>query len=78
MAHRDGTPGPLESREGGGEGTSPQDRDSRGEHRVGEEMRGTGELQVKILPENALLPVQGSVGAAGYDLCATSSFVIPS
>ena len=76
--HRDGTPGPLESREGGGEGTSPQDLDSRGEHRVGEEMRGTGELQVKILRENAVLPVRGSVGAAGYDLCAAGSCVIPS
>ena len=62
--HRDGTPGPLESREGGGEGTSPQDLDNRGEHIVGEEMRGTGELQVKILRENAMLPVRGSAGAA--------------
>ena len=44
MGHWDGTPGPLESREGGSEGTSPQDLDSRGERRVGEEMRGTGEL----------------------------------
>ena len=57
---------------------SPQDRDSRGEHRVGEEMRGTGELQVKILWENAVLPVRGSAGAAGYDLCAASNCVIPS
>ena len=76
--HRDGTPGPLESREGGGEGTSPQDRDSRGEHRVGEEMSGTGELQVKILRENAVLPVRGSAGAARYDLCVAGSCVIAS
>ena len=45
---------------------------------MGEEMRGTGELQVKILRENAVLPVRGSVGAAGYDLCIASSCVIPS
>ena len=47
--HQDGTPGPLDSREGDGEGISPQGLDSRGEHRVGQEMRGIGELQVKIL-----------------------------
>ena len=45
---------------------------------MGEEMSGTGELQVKILQENAVLPVRGSAGAAGYDLCATGSCVIPS
>ena len=45
---------------------------------MGEEMRGTGELQVKILWENAVLPVRGSAGAAGYDLCAAGSCVIPS
>ena len=41
-------------------------------------MSGTGELQVKILRENAVLPLRGSAGAAGYDLCAASSCVIPS
>ena len=77
--HGDGTPGPLDSREGGGEGgTSPQDLDSRGECKVGQEMRGTGELQVKIFWENAVLPVHGSARAAGYDLCAAGSCVIPS
>ena len=45
---------------------------------MGEEMRRIGELQVKILRENAVLPVRGSVGAAGYDLCAASNCVIPS
>ena len=45
---------------------------------MGEEMSGTGELQVKILRENAVLPVRGSAGAAGYDLCAAGSCVIPS
>ena len=33
---------------------------------------------VKILWENAVLPVRGSAGAAGYDLCAAGSCVIPS
>ena len=45
---------------------------------MGEEMSGTSELQVKILRENAVLPMRGSAGAAGYDLCAASSCVIPS
>ena len=38
----------------------------------------TSELQVKLLQGNAVLPVHGSVGVVGYDLCATSSCVIPS
>ena len=76
--HRDGTPGPLDNREGGGEGTSPQDLGSRGECKVGQEMRGTSKLQVKILWENTVHPVHGSVGVAGYDLCATNNCVIPS
>ena len=41
-------------------------------------MRGTGELQVKILRKNPVLPVRGSAGAAGYDLCVAGSCVIPS
>ena len=45
---------------------------------MGEEMSGTGKPQVKILRENAVLPVRGSARAAGYDLCAASSCVIPS
>ena len=57
--------GPLESREGGREGTCHRRiLDSRGEHRVGEETRGTGELQVKIQRENVVLPMCGSAGAA--------------
>ena len=38
----------------------------------------TSELQVKLLPGNAMLPVRGSAGAAGYDLCVASNCVIPS
>ena len=82
FAHTEGSPGwnlgPLESREGGGEGTSLQDLDSRGERKVGEETRETTELQVQILQENAVLPVRGSAGPASYDLCAAGSCVIPS
>ena len=82
FVHMEGSPGwnpgPLESRGGGGERTSPQDLDSRGEHIVVEEMRETGELQVKILQENTMLPVCGSAGAARYDVCATGNCVIPS
>ena len=45
---------------------------------MGQEMRGIGKLQVKILRENAMLPVRGSAGAARYDLCAAGNCVIPS
>ena len=38
----------------------------------------TGELQVKLLRGNAVLPAWGSAGAAGYDLCAANNYVIPS
>ena len=38
----------------------------------------TGELQVKLLRRNAVLSSRGSVGAAGYDLCAASNCIIPS
>ena len=38
----------------------------------------TGELQVKLLWGNAVLPARGSAGAAGYDLCAVSNCIIPS
>ena len=38
----------------------------------------TGELQVKLLRGNAVLPVFGSARAASYDLCTVSNYVIPS
>ena len=41
-------------------------------------MGETGELQVKLLWGNAVLPVLGSAGAAGYDLCAANNYIIPS
>ena len=41
-------------------------------------MGETGDLQVKLLRGNAVLPGRGSAGAAGYDLCAASNCVIPS
>ena len=37
-----------------------------------------GELQVKLLRGNAVLPARGSAGATGYDLCAASNYIIPS
>ena len=49
MGHQDGTLGPLDSREGDDEGISSQDLDNRGEHTVGQEMRGIAELQVRVL-----------------------------
>ena len=45
---------------------------------MGQEMRGTGELQVKILQKNVVLPVHGSAGATRYYLCAVGNCVIPS
>ena len=78
MDHWDGTLGQVEDREGGGRETSQQDLDSRGDYRVGQEMREIGQLQVKILLRNAMLPVRGSTRVAGYDLCAASNYVIPS
>ena len=35
-------------------------------------------MQVKILRENVVLLVQGSVGVANYDLCTADNCVIPS
>ena len=52
--------------------------DSRGDRRVGIKMRETSELQVRLLRENAVLPVRGSARATGYDLCAASNCIIPS
>ena len=43
---------------------------------MGQEMRGTSELQVKILWENTMLLVRGSAGVAGYDLCVAGNCVI--
>ena len=37
-----------------------------------------GELQVKLLRGNVVLPARGSAGAAGHDLCAANNCVIPS
>ena len=41
-------------------------------------MGKTGELQVKLLQGNAVVPTRGSARAAGYDLCAASNSIIPS
>ena len=37
-----------------------------------------GDLQVKLLRGNVVLPARGSAGAVGYDLCAANNCVIPS
>ena len=78
MGHRDGTPRLVEDKEGGNRGMSQQNIDDREDHRVGMKTGETGELQVKLLRGNAVLPARGSAGAAGYDLCAASNCVIPS
>ena len=68
----------MDDREGGDRGMSPQDPYSRGDYRVGEQTRESGDLQVKILSGNAVLLVRGSVGAIGYDLCVAINCIIPS
>ena len=79
MGHWDGTPRQtVGGREGGDRGTSQQNIDSRGDRRVGIKTGETCELQVKLLREIVVLPVRGSAGATGYDLCAASSCIIPS
>ena len=45
---------------------------------MGQEMRETGKLQVKIFWGNAVLPMCGNARATGYDLRAASNCVIPS
>ena len=83
FAHMDGSPGWnlwTNSRRQRGRrlGTSQENVDYRGDCRVGMKMGETGELEVKLLWGNAMLPARGSGGAAGYDLCAASKCVIPS
>ena len=78
MGQRDGTPRPIvEDREGGDRATSQQNIDNREDHRVGIKTGETGELQVRLLQENAVPPVRGSARATGYDLCAASDCVTP-
>ena len=57
---------------------SQKNVDDRGDRRVGIKTGETGELQVKLLRGNAVLPAQGIAGATGYDLCAASNCIIPS
>ena len=45
---------------------------------MGIKMGEIGELQVKLLQRNAVLPVLGSAGVAGYDLCVASNCIISS
>ena len=54
------------------------DVDRSGDYKVGQAMRETRKMQVKILQGTAVLPTWGSVGAAGYDLCGASSYAIHS
>ena len=52
---------------------SQQNVDHKGDCRVGIKTGEIGKLQVKLLRANAVLPVQGSVGVAGFDLYAASN-----
>ena len=46
--------------------------------RVGTKTGEIGELQVKLLQENVVLPIRESARAVGYDLCVASNCVIHS
>ena len=54
-----------------------QREDLREVDREREESGMTGELRVKCLRDNVVLPVRGTTGAAGYDISAASGCVIP-
>ena len=67
----------MKDREGGDRVFVQQDVDNRGDYRVGPKLRETGEVKVKLLQENTVLPMRGSEKAVGYDLCGANSYVIP-
>ena len=57
---------------------SQQNVDDRGDCKVGIKTGETGELQIKLLQGNVVLPARGSARVAGYDLCVASNCIIPS
>ena len=75
--HRDCTSGSIEIERRDGAGDVHQ-REYLGEvDRERGELGMTGELRLKCLRGNIVLPVRGTTGAAGYDISAASGCVIP-
>ena len=75
--HRDCASGSAET-EGRDGARDMHQREDLGEvDREREESGMTGKLRVKYLWDNAVLPVRGTAGAAGYDISAASGCVIP-
>ena len=75
--HRDCASGSVETEGRDGAGDMHQREDLGEVDREREESGMTGELRVKCLRDNAVLPIRGTVGAAGYDISAASGCVIP-
>ena len=75
--HRDCAFGSAETEGRDGAGNMHQREDLGEVDREREESGMTGELRVKCLRDNAVLPVRGTAGAAGYDISAASGCVIP-
>ena len=76
-SHRDCASGSAETEGRDGVGNMHQREDLGEVDREREELGMTGELRVKCLWDNAVLPVRGTAGAAGYDISAASGCVIP-
>ena len=75
--HRDCTSGSVETERRDGARDMHQREDLGEVDREREESGMTGELRVKCLRDNAVLPVRGTAGAAGYDISVASECVIP-
>ena len=75
--HRDCASGSAKIEGTYGVGNMHQREDLGEVDREREELGLTGELRVKRLRDNAMLPVRGTAGVAGYDISAASGCVIP-
>ena len=75
--HRDCASRSVKTEGRDGVGDMHQREDLGEVDREREESGMTGELRVKCLRDNVVLPVRGTVGAAGYDIGAASGCIIP-
>ena len=75
--HRDCASGSTETEGRDGAGDMHQREDLGEVEREREEAGMTGELRVKCLRDNAMLPIRGIAEAAKYDISAANGCVIP-
>ena len=75
--HRDCAFGSVETEGRDGAGDTHQREDLGEVDKERGDSGMTSELRVKCLWDNAMLPVRGTVGAAGYDISAANGCVIP-